>query len=171
MRPRRTVGLTVLTALALGPGGAGAQAHPTPESTMKRLTPVIFVDEIEPCLSFWTDTLGFEQTMEVPAEDGTRLGFVAFQRGSAEVMYQTMESLAEDIPPLAEEVGRSPIFLFIEVATLEELDRLDEALTAADAPRPIPRRTTFYGADEVVVRDPCGTVVTLAFFGEGEGES
>lgn len=53
---------------------------------------------------------------------------------------------------------------------MEELDRLDEAVTAAGAPRVIPRRKTFYGADEVVVRDPCGTVVTLAAFDAEGGE-
>lgn len=137
---------------------------------MKKLTPVVFVDEIEPCLPFWTETLGFETTIEVPSEDGSRLGFAAFQNGNAEVMYQTRESLSEDVPPLAEEALGSPTFLFIEVDSVQELDRLDEALTAADAPRVIPRRKTFYGADEVVVRDPCGTVVTLAAFEEGAGE-
>lgn len=134
---------------------------------MKRLTPVVFVEAIEPCISFWTETLGFTKTMEVPSEDGERLGFAAFEKGGAQVMYQTLESLAEDIPPLAEEAGRAPTFLFVEVATGDELDGLDRALEEVGAPRPIARRTTFYGADEVVVRDPCGTVVVLAFFREG----
>src|SRR4029453_8853944 len=42
-------------------------------ATMKKLTPVLFVGEIEPCLEFWT-RLGFERTAEVP--EGDRLGFV-----------------------------------------------------------------------------------------------
>lgn len=66
---------------------------------MKKLTPVIFVEAIEPCVSFWTETLGFEKTIEVPSEDGSRLGFAAFQKGAAEVMYQTMDALIQDIPP------------------------------------------------------------------------
>jgi hypothetical protein len=35
----------------------------------------------------------------------------------------------------------------------------------------IPRRTTFYGADELIVREPAGNVVTFAqFSAEGAGE-
>ena len=29
---------------------------------MRKLTPVLLVEEIEPCLSFWTDRLGFEKS-------------------------------------------------------------------------------------------------------------
>lgn len=70
--------------------------------TMKKLTPVLAVDEIEPVLPFWIERLGFEKTVEVP--QGDRLGFV------------------------------------------------------------IPARD---GADERIVRDPAGHVVTFAEFGEG----
>lgn len=169
MRRSRILGLLAALVLWLKPaaGAAQAQSH---ETTMKKLTPVMFVQAIEPCIPFWTETLGFEKTMEVPSEDGTRLGFAAFQKGPVEVMYQTLESLAQDIPPLVEEAEAGTTFLFIEVSSVEELDRLDEALTAADAPRVMPRRKTFYGADEVAVRDPCGTVVTLAAFEAQGGE-
>ena len=36
---------------------------------MNKATPLITVDEIEPCLPFWTDGLGFELTVTVPHED------------------------------------------------------------------------------------------------------
>jgi hypothetical protein len=45
-------------------------------------------------------------------------------------------------------------------ATVESLDPVIEAL--GDAEVLVPRRKTFYGADEVFVRAPCGTVVGLA---------
>ena len=54
---------------------------------VKKITPVLLVNEIEPVLSFWLDRLGFRKAIEVP--DGSKIGFVAFQKGSAEVMYQT----------------------------------------------------------------------------------
>lgn len=36
--------------------------------------------------------------------------------------------------------------------------------TIPDAERVISGRTTFYGADELIVREPCGNVVTFAQF-------
>ncbi|HKW87853.1 MAG TPA: hypothetical protein VJN21_03760 [Candidatus Acidoferrales bacterium] len=52
---------------------------------VKRITPVLLVNEVEPEIPFWVDRLGFTKTVEVP--DGNKLAFVTFQRGTAEVMY------------------------------------------------------------------------------------
>ena len=41
--------------------------------TMKKATPLITVEEIEPCLAFWTEGLGFEVTASVP--QGDKMGF------------------------------------------------------------------------------------------------
>jgi purine nucleoside permease len=45
---------------------------------VKKITPVLLVNEIEPILPFWIDRLGFTKTIEVP--DGNKLGFAAFQK-------------------------------------------------------------------------------------------
>jgi len=45
---------------------------------MKKLTPILVVEEIEPSLSFWVDRMGFEKTAEVPEAD--KLGFVILAR-------------------------------------------------------------------------------------------
>ena len=63
---------------------------------VKRITPVLLVKEIEPVIPFWVDRLGFTKTIEVP--EGNKLGFVAFQKGAAEVMYQTYSSVEKDAP-------------------------------------------------------------------------
>ena len=84
--------------------------------TTKRITPVLYVDAIEPALPFWVDRLGFELTTEVPEED--RLGFVILQRDGLEVMYQTRESVAGDVPELADRPTGGTL-LFIEVDDLE----------------------------------------------------
>ncbi len=124
---------------------------------MKTLTPVIFVDQVEPCLGFW-EGLGFQRTMEVPEEDG--LGFAAMSSGGVEVMYQSQAGLAEDLPDLADlEFG--PINLFIRV---ESLDAIKATLEAGDVV--VPERKTFYGAREIVVRATCGSIVTFAEFEE-----
>lgn len=124
---------------------------------MKKLTPVLFVEAIEPVLPFWVDRLGFETIAEVP--EGDRLGFVILKRGDVEIMYQTRESVAGDIPPLADSPMRGS-FLFVEV---EDLDAVEHALQGVEPV--VPRRTTFYGADELIVREPAGNVVTFGRMG------
>lgn len=124
---------------------------------MKKLTPVIFVDRIEPVLSFWTERLGFTATVEVP--EGESLGFVILARDDVEVMYQSRASVAKDVPAMAAEPFISRTNLFIEVESLQEfLPRLE------GLPVTVPKRTTFYGALEFGVRAPCGTSVVLAEF-------
>src|SRR5467141_2433139 len=72
--------------------------HPKEIKSMnvKRIPPVLLVKEIEPVVPFWVGRLGFAKTIEVP--DGNRLGFVAFQKGTVEVMYQTYSSVEKDAP-------------------------------------------------------------------------
>ena len=124
---------------------------------MKKLTPVIFVDRIEPVLPFWTENLGFDTTVTIP--EGDSLGFVILSRDGVEVMYQSRASVANDVPVLAAEPFLSRTNLFIEVENLEELLPKLEGL-----PVTVPKRTTFYGALEFGVRAPCGTNVVLAQF-------
>lgn len=125
---------------------------------MKKLTPVLYVEEIEPVLPFWTDRLGFQKTVEVP--EGDRLGFVILSSGPVEVMYQTRASVQADIPPLADSPMRGS-FLFIQV---DDVDAIERALEGVEPV--VPRRKTFYGADELIVREPAGNVVTFARFSE-----
>ena len=136
-----------------------APAHdiPTSDAAMvKKLTPVLIVDEIEPCLPFWVDRLGFAKVVEVP--EGTKLGFVILSKDAVEVMYQTRESVEKDIPALvpARFAGR-PITLFIEVS---DVDAIERALAGLEVI--VPRRKTFYGMEEVGVREPGGNPVIFA---------
>jgi len=121
----------------------------------KKLTPVLFVEKIEPILPFWTEHLGFVKTVEVP--DGDGLGFVILQQGTVEVMYQTYASVDKDMPAIAAAVRKGPAFLYIEV---ENLDALKPSLKSADVY--MQERNTFYGAREIGVRDPAGHFLTFA---------
>lgn len=122
---------------------------------IKKLTPILFVEKIEPVLPFWTDHLGFVKTVEVP--EGDRLAFVILQQGSVEVMYQTYASVEKDMPAILPDVRKGPTFLYIEV---ENLDALKPALKSATVY--LPERTTFYGAREIGVKDPAGHFLTFA---------
>lgn len=126
---------------------------------MKRLTPILPVESIEPCLVFWVERLGFDLTVEVP--HGEALGFVALQKDGFEVMLQTVASMEEDVPGLAPSPGGGIVYL--EVHDLDVLERAVDGLEVV-----VPRRTTFYGADEIFVREPGGHVVGFAEFRSAE---
>ena len=123
---------------------------------VKRITPVLLVKEIEPLIPFWVDRLGFSKTVEVP--EGNKLGFVIFQKGSVEVMYQTYASVERDAPPAMSVAARKgPTYLYMEV---DNLDALVSAMK--DAPLVMPVRTSFYGMKEFAVQDPGGHFITFA---------
>ena len=126
----------------------------TTTMNVKRITPVLFVKEIEPVLPFWVEKLGFTKTIEVP--HGNKLGFVALQKGTTEVMYQSYASVAEDMPLIAE-TQKGPTFLYIEV---DNLDAVKTALKNAKIVQP--ERTAFYGMREVGFQEPGGHYVTFA---------
>ena len=85
---------------------------------IKKLTPVLAVDAIEPVLPLW-DALGFKRTAEVP--HGDRLGFVILQSGAAELMYQTFDSVRADDARFGSDFGRAGVF--IEVENLDALTK------------------------------------------------
>ena len=58
---------------------------------VKKITPVLFVQDVEPCVKFWVDRFGFEKTAEVP--DGDHLAFAMLQKGNVELMYQSLKRL------------------------------------------------------------------------------
>ncbi|MCG6956383.1 MAG: hypothetical protein LJF04_10385 [Gemmatimonadetes bacterium] len=131
---------------------------------MKKLTPIMTVEAIEPCLPFWTERLGYEVTATVP--HGDAMGFAMLQKGAVELMYQSRASIVDDLGPVAEAAGHPGLVerlaggtttLFIEV---DDLDAVAAALEGADVV--VPRRQTFYGMDEIFVRAPCGTLVGFA---------
>ena len=128
-----------------------------PVVKLNKLSPVLVVDAIEPCLSFWVDRLGFTRVAEVP--DGDRLGFVILQKDGIEVMYQSRESVRKDIPALAD-VPAGGTNLYIDVADVAAVERAVKGVEIV-----VPRRKTFYGADEIGVREPGGNAVIFGQHG------
>jgi len=153
----------LLALLALSAGAAPGTLQPH-RIDMKKLTPIMTVDAIEPCLPFWTERLGFEITATVP--HGDAIGFAMLQRGNVELMYQSRASVEEDLGAASVETGHDGLVermaagtttLFIEV---DSVDDVVGALEGVDVV--VPRRQTFYGMDEIFVRAPCGTLVGFA---------
>jgi uncharacterized glyoxalase superfamily protein PhnB len=125
---------------------------------VKKITPVLFVEEIEPCVKFWVERFGFEKTVEVP--DGNKLAFAMLQKGNLELMYQSYASADKDVDTtISQVVRKGPTFLYVEV------DSLEQAINAVKGSEVVmPQRKTFYGSTEIGIKDPAGHYVTFAEF-------
>jgi hypothetical protein len=124
-------------------------------NTTKKLTPVLMVDAIEPCLALWTDRLGWTKTVDVP--DGDKIGFVILAKDGAELMYQTYSSVEKDVGHAQTRAVGTSVGLFIEVTDLDEVAKQLEGV-----PIVLPRRRTFYGMDEIGVAEAGGHTVVFA---------
>lgn len=122
--------------------------------TVQKITTVLAVETVEPSVDFW-QRLGFECTVTVPHED--TLGFAILQKDGTEVMLQSVASILADPGANTGEVNGRSAALFIEVA---DLGAVEAAL--GDYPIEMPRRTTFYGTNEIGVREPGGHFVVFA---------
>jgi uncharacterized glyoxalase superfamily protein PhnB len=131
----------------------------TPNSFgLRHLTPVLVVDDVEPCLRFWTEKLGFTAENQVPGDNG-RLVFASARAGDVEVMYQTRASVLAERPDAADEVVGHSTVLFI---TVDDLDPIEASLSGAPIVKP--RHDTFYGSTELYVKEPGGNLVGFAQF-------
>ncbi|HUK52038.1 MAG TPA: VOC family protein [Candidatus Binatia bacterium] len=121
---------------------------------IQKATPLLRVERVEPSLAFWVDRLGFQKVMEVM--EGDSLGFVILSKGHVEIMLQSRASLAKDLPMLS--VGAmTPAVIYMGVTNLAEIA---SKLSAAEII--VPRRTTYYGMEEIWVREPGGHVIGFA---------
>lgn len=120
---------------------------------LKRITPLLVVDAIEPLLPLWRDALGFAVLAQV--DEGPVLGFVLLARDDQHLMLQTRDSLANDVPAVA---AHNPgTILYTDVDDLDAAHETMQRATVLVGPR-----TTFYGAREIFYATPSGPVVALA---------
>lgn len=129
-----------------------------PAPMLRQLTPVLIVNEVEPCIKFWTDRLGFEVTNKVPDPDG-KLIFASVQKGPIEIMYQTRASVISEQQSSAGDLTGHSVALFI---TVDDLDTIEKSLRGAPVVKP--RHDTFYGSTEIYVKEPGGNTVGFAQF-------
>lgn len=120
-----------------------------------KITAVLLVEEVEKCLKFWVDRMGFVKTAEVP--EGDRIGFAMLAGGGAELMLQSIESVRKDEPKFVPNGPINGASLFIEVDDFEDARKRLEGY-----PIEVSERTTFYGMREIGVRDPAGNIVIFA---------
>jgi uncharacterized glyoxalase superfamily protein PhnB len=123
--------------------------------TVRKITTVLAVENVQPSIDFWQGKLGFEVTVTVPHEE--TVGFAILERDGVEVMLQSVASILADLGATTGEVNGRSAALFIEIA---DLDAVEKAL--GDYPIEMARRTTFYGMAEIGVREPGGHFVVFA---------
>lgn len=122
---------------------------------VKKITPILFAEEIEPCIQFWTERVGFQKTIEVP--EGDKTGFVLLEKNGLELMYQSFASVDKDNAATGAAVRKGPSVLYIEVA---DLNAALEATKGAEVVMEV--RTTFYHSKEFGIKDPAGHYLIFA---------
>jgi uncharacterized glyoxalase superfamily protein PhnB len=148
--------LVLWMAIAAAVGPLKGQSQQERKSmTITRVTPVLAVPEVEPCVKFWVERMGFKVTSEVP--DGKTVGFATLERDGVELMYQSYHSIENDNAAIAALARKGSSFLYVEV---NDLDDVIAAMKGAEIAMPL--RTTFYGMKELGVKDPAGHVITFA---------
>jgi len=124
-------------------------------ASVLKSTPVLFVDQVEPCAAFWRERFGFDATIEVPGKSG--LAYVQLEAGAVELMYQSFESLEAESAELRAAAHAGKAFLYVEVPDIQSALAACSGLPLVKA-----MNDTFYGAREFTLRDPGGHLVTFA---------
>jgi len=122
---------------------------------METISPNIFVRDINATIEFYK-ILGFNVTMSVPPDGGDYV-WVMMNNGSVTMMFQTFESLGDDLPDIRRIDGGS-LLLYINLKNINDFyEHLkDKVIVVAGLEK------TFYGATEFSIRDNNGYVLTFA---------
>jgi len=122
---------------------------------MESLAPNIFTNDMKATVAFY-ELLGFKITMSVP-EEGDDLVWAMMVNGSVTLMFQTYESLADDLPEISRTDGGS-LLLYINLKDINGFFRkIKDKVTVLKG-----LEKTFYGATEFSIKDNNGYVLTFA---------
>jgi uncharacterized glyoxalase superfamily protein PhnB len=125
---------------------------------MKSVSPNIFVTNISETIDFYKQ-LGFSLTTTVP-EAGDYI-FALMTCGDVVFMFQTFESLGNELPTVSREKGGS-LLLYIQTSGIRDFfDQIKDKVKVIKG-----LEKTFYGATEFSIEDNNGYLLTFA---ENEG--
>lgn len=121
---------------------------------MDSVSPNIFVHDINKTIEYYKQ-LGFQVTVTVP-ESGNYI-FAMMTYGSISFMFQTFESLAEELPAISRQNGGS-LLLYIQTKGIRKFyeDIKDKVNIIKGLEK------TFYGATEFSILDINNYVLTFA---------
>lgn len=121
---------------------------------MLSVSPNIFVKDIKKTIEFYK-ILGFNTIANVP-EEGDPI-WVMMSAGNITFMFQTFESLGDDLPQISRNNGGS-LLLYIQTSGIRLLfDKIKDKVTIVKQ-----LEKTFYGATEFSIEDNNGYILTFA---------
>lgn len=122
---------------------------------MESLSPNIFVYNMQETINFYK-SIGFQLVMTVP-ETGDVFLWAMLMNGNVTFMFQTFESLAEELPVISRQNGASQL-LYIKLKEIREYFKLiKDKVTVLKG-----LEKTFYGATEFSILDNNNYVLTFA---------
>ncbi len=122
---------------------------------MESLAPNIFTRNIQETIAVYT-LLGFKVAMSVP-EQGDELVWVMMVNGSVTLMFQTIDSLADELPEISRTDGGS-LLLYINIKNIREFfESVKDKVKVLKG-----LEKTFYGATEFSILDNNNYVLTFA---------
>jgi len=122
---------------------------------MESLSPNIFVKDINETIAFYKQ-LGFQLVMSVP-EDGSPLVWAMVMNGNVTFMFQTFDSLGDELPELRRTDGGSLLFYIKLRNILTFFEEVKDKVTVVKR-----LEKTFYGATEFSILDNNNYLLTFA---------
>jgi len=121
---------------------------------MESISPNIFVKNIDETIKFY-EQLEFKLTMKVPDEGD--LVWAMMTNGNVSFMFQTFESLGDDLREISRQDGGS-LLLYIQIKEIRQFhDRIKDKVNFLKG-----LEKTFYGATEFSIQDNNGYILTFA---------
>ncbi len=121
---------------------------------MDSIAPNIFVRDMNETIEYYHH-LGFEVTMTVPEEGD--LVWAMMSCGNVSFMFQSFESLGEELPEISRQDGGS-LLLYIQTKEIVLFhDRIKDKVNIIKG-----LEKTFYGATEFSIQDINGYILTFA---------
>lgn len=121
---------------------------------MQSISPNIYVNDLPATIDYYKH-LGFEVTVTVPEEGD--LIFAMMVCGSVTFMFQTFDSLGEELPQVRRQDGGS-LLLYLQVKEVRKFhERIKDKVNVIKG-----LEKTFYGATEFSILDLNNYVLTFA---------
>ncbi len=123
---------------------------------MESLSPNLFVRDMPQTLNFYRQ-LGFETVHTVPPDSGDNVVWAMMTCGQVAIMFQTFDSLGDELPAISRQNGGSLLF-YIKIKNIRAFfEQVKSIITVLKE-----LETTFYGATEFSIADNNGYVLTFA---------
>jgi uncharacterized glyoxalase superfamily protein PhnB len=121
---------------------------------MESISPNIFVKNINETINFYKQ-LGFALTTTVP-EEGDII-FAMMSCGNVVFLFQTFESLGNELPNVSRQNGGSLLFYIKTTRIKEFFEKIEDKVKVVKG-----LEKTFYGATEFSIEDNNGFLLTFA---------